>query len=129
MPHLETPDELAEALADLCGVYAQGIHLATMTPAESRQQEDWSADHEGDCACRMCWTGRMEKRLRTAVHNEEKVRRQARTRVDRVRLMLIDLGGALQAFVEETAAFRKEMSETTRQLTRMAEALERQEAT
>ena len=73
MPYLETPEELAEALADACGIYNAGIHFVGMTPEESRQQEDWLDDHAEDCQCRMCWTGRMARRIRKAVHHEQHV--------------------------------------------------------
>ena len=44
--------------------------------------------------------------------------------MDSTALTLIDICGALQALVEETAALRKEIAETTRQLMRMVEVLE-----
>lgn len=60
MPHLETVSELAEAFADACGVYNQGLLLL---PDEQ--------GHAEACTCQMCWCGRIETRIRQAVKNEE----------------------------------------------------------
>jgi hypothetical protein len=54
MPNLETPDELAENIADLCGVY--GGHN------EDEKQP-----------CRICFTGDMTYRIREAVKNENRL--------------------------------------------------------
>lgn len=53
MPMLETPPELADAIADLCGVY--GSH------------DDNGPEH---CSCRVCFVAEMEQRIRQAVENE-----------------------------------------------------------
>lgn len=71
MPYLEDVTELAEHLADLCGVYSQGILFVGLTPEESRQQEDWIVDHADACQCRMCWCGQIERRIRAAVAHEQ----------------------------------------------------------
>lgn len=52
MAYLETPDELAEDLADRLGIY--GIHV----------------DDEAK-ECRMCFTMGMSKRIREAAENEK----------------------------------------------------------
>ena len=73
MPYLETVGELAEALADMLGLYSQGLHFVGMTREESRAQIDWIADHADDCFCRTCWTTAMERRIRTAVANAQRL--------------------------------------------------------
>ena len=77
MPTLETPEELADALADLCGIYNQGMRLVGLTPEESRNVEHWGLcrDHADDCWCRACWRGRMERRIRSAVLHEQLLQR------------------------------------------------------
>ena len=67
MPYLETVEELAEALADACGIYNQGLVL--LEPPEE--------GHAESCRCRACWCGRMERRIRGAVDNEVHRRRGA----------------------------------------------------
>jgi hypothetical protein len=59
MPYMETPEELAEAIADMCGVYG--------VPPYDRE------GHSADCNCRMCFYGRMENRIREAVKNEKMI--------------------------------------------------------
>ena len=76
MPYRETVSELAEALADMLGIYNHGIRFVGLTPVESRAQADWIADHADDCTCRMCWCGQMEQRIREAVTNEQRERRE-----------------------------------------------------
>ena len=73
MPYIETVCELAEALADMIGVYNQHIHFVGMTRQESREQTDWIADHANDCGCRACWMAAMERRIRAAVANKERL--------------------------------------------------------
>ena len=77
MPYLETVEELTEALADMLGLYQQRLKFVGMTHQETRaqveQSGDWSGDHADDCECRMCWCGRMETRIRTAVANEARL--------------------------------------------------------
>lgn len=51
MPYIETPRELAEAIADLIGVYGGG------------------EDHPDDCKCRMCFVDMIEKRIWRSVEN------------------------------------------------------------
>lgn len=75
MPMLETVDELAEALADMVGIYNQGLRFVGMTVAESRACLDWNEDHAEDCQCRMCWCGAMAARIRQAVAHEERLAR------------------------------------------------------
>ena len=74
MPYLETVGELAEGLADLCGIYSQGLHFIGMTREESRAQTEWIADHADDCTCRACWTEAMARRIRAAVANEQRLK-------------------------------------------------------
>ena len=52
MPHRETPDELAEHLATLLGVYGA------------------AEDHKDDCECRVCFVSDMTARIRESVKNE-----------------------------------------------------------
>ena len=73
MPYVETVEELAEALADRLGIYNNGIRFVGHNTAQSRQmyaEGCITVDHADDCQCRMCWCGRMEKRIRDAVANE-----------------------------------------------------------
>jgi len=55
MPMKETPDELAESIADMSGVYGAA-------PV---------GGHDDDCACRLCFTVGMARRIRESVTNEE----------------------------------------------------------
>ena len=55
MPYIETPDELAETLANLVGVY--GAH-------------DGSCGTAGRPICRVCWTQIISDRIRASVKNE-----------------------------------------------------------
>jgi len=57
MPMKETPDELAESVADMAGVYG----AATAPPG----------GHDDDCGCRLCFTVEMARRIRESVANEE----------------------------------------------------------
>jgi len=57
MPNLETPDELAEQVADWCMVYGGG--------------PENGSDHPENCKCRMCFTGMVARRIREAVRNEQ----------------------------------------------------------
>ena len=66
MPYLETPDELAEQIADWCGVYGCGNYVA---------------GHFDDCNCRMCFTGTLAARIRQAVKNEEILNKQSASRI------------------------------------------------
>lgn len=53
MPHVETPPELAEEIADMLGVYGS------------------SPDgHAEGCECRLCFTVGMSRRIRESVANE-----------------------------------------------------------
>lgn len=63
MPYIETVEELAESLADLCGIYRQGLHL--------ENPEDEGSNHTDACRCRQCWCGRIERRIRAAVAVEQ----------------------------------------------------------
>ena len=58
MPYLETPGELADAIADLVGYYGPGPEIG---------------DHPDECDCRMCWVGAMEDRIRESVKNEDRL--------------------------------------------------------
>ena len=53
MPYIETPSDLAEKIADLCGVFGAG-------------PDD---DHADDCPCRICFVVGMEYRIRESVKN------------------------------------------------------------
>lgn len=55
---METPRELAEAIADLVGVYGGG-------PEEG--------DHPSDCKCRMCFVSEMEERIRGIYFGDEEL--------------------------------------------------------
>lgn len=59
MPYLETPDELAEDIADMCGVYGS-------SPEDNT--------HPEDCKCRICFTIGIAERIRQSVQNEFKLR-------------------------------------------------------
>jgi hypothetical protein len=77
MPYLETVEELAEALADLLGIYNQGLQFVGMTVKEtrayndSRSHGDCDGDHAHTCQCRMCWIAAMERRIRAVVAHEQ----------------------------------------------------------
>ena len=55
MVELETTHELAEAIADMLGIYVTGPE---------------HGDHPCECTCRMCFVTIMEDRIRLAVENE-----------------------------------------------------------
>lgn len=80
MPYHETVEELAEALADMPGIYNQGLQFVGMTVQEtraynaSRPHGDCDGDHADTCRCRMCWCAAMERRIRAAVTHEESSR-------------------------------------------------------
>lgn len=57
MPYLETPGELADAIADLCGIY--GAH-----------DDGAPSCNDPRRSCRMCFTSAMAIRIRGAVANE-----------------------------------------------------------
>ena len=59
MPYIETPEELADHLADLLGIYEDPKH--PVSPA---------GDHMDGCKCRMCWVSVVADRMRRAVKNE-----------------------------------------------------------
>lgn len=72
MPYLETVEELAEHLADLLGIYNQGMRLVGVPDADVRQVEDTGLyDHADVCQCRGCWCAAMERRIRGAVRYAE----------------------------------------------------------
>jgi hypothetical protein len=58
MPMLETPDEMADALADLFGIY--GVH----------GEGDGAGCDDIRRACRGCFVPRIAERMRNAVDNE-----------------------------------------------------------
>ena len=66
MPNLETPDELAEVLADWLGIYrdsrCDNLELAT--------KDETGDTHIDRCDCRVWWTYRMTLRIRKSVANE-----------------------------------------------------------
>ena len=62
MVELETVEELADAIADMVGVYGCGPE---------------HGDHEDDCNCRMCLVIDMTDRIRQAVENEEILSKKA----------------------------------------------------
>jgi hypothetical protein len=74
MPILETVEELAEALADMMGIYQQALQAEGRTIQETRervaQTGDRDFDHADTCGCRQCWCGHMERRIRAAVAHE-----------------------------------------------------------
>ena len=53
MPYVETVNELADAIADLCGVY--GV-----------KPVDGTDNHSFDCQCRICFVSDMARRIREA---------------------------------------------------------------
>lgn len=63
MPYLETPEELADKLADLAGVY--GAH----------DEERCSGGEDLRYCCRICWVSVVQDRIREAVANEAKLAR------------------------------------------------------
>ena len=67
MPYLETVEELVESLATSFGIYNQHIQL--------ENPDDEGSSHLETCVCRMCWCGRLEARIRTAVDNERLLQR------------------------------------------------------
>ncbi len=60
MPYLETPEELADHLAD--GFYIYG--------GCTKADDDWRAECKG---CRICWKEQMTERIRQAVANERQL--------------------------------------------------------
>ena len=69
MPYLETVEELAEALADMLGIYNQGLRLVGVADAKN-VEDPGTYDHADTCACRMCWTGALAVRIRAAVTHD-----------------------------------------------------------
>ena len=55
MPYVETPADLADAIADLVGIYGGG-------PLDG-------SDHPDECPCRICFTEMIERRIWNAVEN------------------------------------------------------------
>lgn len=74
MPYIETPDELAEWMADYKGVYedSQG------SPDEA------TGDHREDCECRMCFVDALTSRIRASVKNEEAISEQLRSHLAKI---------------------------------------------
>ena len=71
MPSIETIQELAEALADMLGIYNQGMRLVGVPDADVCTIEDTGLyDHADECQCRMCWCGQMERRICAAAAHE-----------------------------------------------------------
>lgn len=56
MVEIETVDELADAIADMLGVYGAGPEYGS---------------HDDECDCRNCFVIRMEDRIRNAVKNDK----------------------------------------------------------
>ena len=56
MVEFETPSELADAIADMLGIYGTGPEFG---------------DHPDDCKCRMCFVSTMEDRIRDSVKNDK----------------------------------------------------------
>lgn len=54
MPNIETTEELAEHIADLCNIYNQN-------------PED---DHNENCNCRMCFVAYIRARIKQSVKND-----------------------------------------------------------
>lgn len=57
MPNLETPDELADHIADLAGIYGAHGEEETSTCTDAKP-------------CRVCFVSGMTDRIREAVRNE-----------------------------------------------------------
>jgi hypothetical protein len=74
MPDTDSVEALAEALADALGIYQQQRQFVGLTVAETRAfiaaHDVYDLAHADTCQCRMCWTGAMERRIRTAVAND-----------------------------------------------------------
>lgn len=71
MPYIETMEELVEELADMLGIYNQGLCLVGIPAAETRTIEDPQCyDHAETCDCRGCWCARLAHRIRQAVAHE-----------------------------------------------------------
>ena len=65
MPHIETPDELAEQVANWLGVYGSGLDDEHDEPLH----EPWQ--------CRVCFTSDLTRRIRQSVANEQALQRGA----------------------------------------------------
>ncbi len=66
MPYLETPNELADWLADQ--VYPTGVYEDPECTARRGDE-----DHTADCNCRVFWVPAMADRIRQAVQNETRL--------------------------------------------------------
>ncbi len=64
MPYLETPEELADAIADLCGVYGG----CTYPDVDTTGNQDCR-----NCKCRGGFVADMTERIRAAVRNERQL--------------------------------------------------------
>mgnify|MGYP001356565362 CR=1 FL=1 len=92
---IETPDELADYIADLLGIYEDprcGVDYNVSCGCENPNEAGYGGDpvdgpeevgehchlidqpgemhHEPDCDCRVWWAPRMADRIRAAVRNE-----------------------------------------------------------
>jgi len=68
MPYIETVNELAEAIANMIGIY--GTNKCACGCGDDEQD-----DHADKCSCRSCFVGGIEQRIRQAVGNDEKLRK------------------------------------------------------
>lgn len=83
MPFLETPDELADHIADLLGIYEDprcGAIDGCWCTADADaglhchlDDEPGFPPHISGCNCRVEWAPRMAARIRRAVENETKL--------------------------------------------------------
>ena len=64
MPYIETPDELAEKIADYANVYSRN-------GCECGCAAEGGGDHDESCICRLCFVGDIEKRIRQSARNEK----------------------------------------------------------
>ena len=59
MPYIETVDELAESIADMCGVHG----------VPNSDDINFNDDHDDKCRCRICFVEDMKERIQQAVEN------------------------------------------------------------
>lgn len=67
MPYLETPEELADNIADLLGIYESPPMVGNL-----------DTDHPQDCKCRICFVTEMTDRIIDSVKNKHVVSKKHR---------------------------------------------------
>ena len=73
MPYMETPNDLADHLADLLGIYEDG-RCSSEDGVLHDRPEGQERQHIPDCDCRVFWVPLMAQRIKDAVDTERSIR-------------------------------------------------------